>query len=62
MTGNGLVCAGLRKQFGQVTALGGLDLEVPRGELVGFLGPNGAGKWTTMRSIDALDRCGRTRR
>jgi ABC-2 type transport system ATP-binding protein len=54
MTGDGLVCAGLRKQFGQVTALGGLDLEVPRGELVGFLGPNGAGKSTTMRSVLGL--------
>jgi ABC-2 type transport system ATP-binding protein len=54
MTVNGLVCAGLRKQFGQLTALGGLDLEVPRGELVGFLGPNGAGKSTTMRSILGL--------
>ena len=54
MPDNGLVCAGLRKKFGQVTALGGLNLEVPRGELVGFLGPNGAGKSTTMRAILGL--------
>ena len=32
---------GLRKQYGKVTALDGLDLTIPNGELVGFLGPNG---------------------
>jgi len=54
MLNAGLVCCGLRKQFGAITALDGLDLSVRRGELVGFLGPNGAGKSTTMRSILGL--------
>ena len=37
-----------------MVALRGVDLEVPRGQLVGFLGPNGAGKTTTMRGIMGL--------
>lgn len=45
---------GLRKAYGDVQALDGVDLVVGRGELVGFLGPNGAGKTTTMRSIIGL--------
>lgn len=39
--------AGLHKDFSQVKALDGLDLEVRAGEIHGFLGPNGAGKTTT---------------
>ncbi len=50
----GLRVAGLEKRFGDVVALRGIDLEVPRGQLVGFLGPNGAGKTTTMRGILGL--------
>jgi ABC-2 type transport system ATP-binding protein len=38
----------LRKEYGDVTALAGLDLEVVEGEVFGFLGPNGAGKSTTI--------------
>ncbi len=41
----------LRKRFGKVTALDGLNLSVRRGEVHGFLGPNGAGKSTTIRAI-----------
>jgi len=41
-------CDGLRKEFGAVTALGGVDLAVEEGEIFGFLGPNGAGKSTTI--------------
>ncbi|WP_280180442.1 ABC transporter ATP-binding protein [Nocardia farcinica] len=41
----------LRKTFGHVTALDGLDLEVAEGEIHGFLGPNGAGKSTTIRIL-----------
>jgi ABC-2 type transport system ATP-binding protein len=48
--------AGLEKRFGRVTALGGLDLEVRRGEVHGFLGPNGAGKSTTIRVLLGLAR------
>ena len=42
---------GLRKAFGALTAVDGLDLEVPRGIVLGLLGPNGAGKSTTMRML-----------
>ncbi|MFE3055518.1 ATP-binding cassette domain-containing protein [Nocardia sp. NPDC059239] len=41
----------LHKNFGQVRALDGLDLEVAEGEVHGFLGPNGAGKSTTIRIL-----------
>ena len=42
------------KRFGDVTALRGLDLEVPRGTLLGLLGPNGAGKTTLIRILLGL--------
>jgi lipooligosaccharide transport system ATP-binding protein len=42
---------GLRKRFGNFEAVGGIDLDVKRGEAFGFLGPNGAGKSSTMRMI-----------
>jgi len=45
---------GLHKNFGQVTALDGLDLTVHAGEVHGFLGPNGAGKSTTLRVLLGL--------
>jgi ABC-2 type transport system ATP-binding protein len=41
----------LTKDYGQGRGLFGLDLEVQRGEILGFLGPNGAGKSTTMRLL-----------
>ena len=41
----------LRKRYGPLTALEGLDLVVPRGTVFGFLGPNGAGKTTTIRLL-----------
>ncbi len=41
----------LVKDYGDVRALDGLDLEVQRGEVFGFLGPNGAGKSTTIRLL-----------
>ncbi|MDO9409890.1 ABC transporter ATP-binding protein [Patulibacter sp.] len=44
---------GVRKAFGPVQAVDGLDLEVPEGTCVGLLGPNGAGKSTTMRLLTA---------
>ena len=47
---------GLRKSFGAVAALDGLDLEVAKGEVHGFLGPNGAGKSTTIRVLLGLYR------
>jgi ABC-2 type transport system ATP-binding protein len=44
----------LTKRYGQFTAVDGISLEVPRGELFGLLGPNGAGKTTTMRMIAGI--------
>jgi|SRR6056297_151329 len=41
----------LKKRFGNVIALDGVDLEVNRGEVYGFIGPNGAGKTTTIRIL-----------
>jgi ABC-2 type transport system ATP-binding protein len=41
----------LKKRYGEVTALGGVTFQVPRGQVVGLLGPNGAGKTTCMRVI-----------
>jgi lipooligosaccharide transport system ATP-binding protein len=42
---------GVVKRFGEITAVDGLDLEVPEGICLGLLGPNGAGKSTTMRML-----------
>jgi lipooligosaccharide transport system ATP-binding protein len=44
---------GFVKRFGAITAVGGLDLDVPAGRCVGLLGPNGAGKSTTMKALTA---------
>src|SRR5918992_533444 len=44
---------GLVKWYGPITAVDGLDLEVPYGTCVGLLGPNGAGKSTTMKALTA---------
>ena len=49
-----IVCRGLTKHYGTVTALDGLDLDVPAGSVFGFLGPNGAGKTTTLRILTSL--------
>ena len=42
---------GVVKRYGSITAVNGLDLDVPEGTCVGLLGPNGAGKSTTMRML-----------
>ena len=44
---------GVVKRYGEITAVAGLDLDVPVGTCVGLLGPNGAGKSTTMRMLTA---------
>jgi len=51
-----LETAGLRRCFGALAAVDGIDLKVPRGSLYGFLGPNGAGKSTTIRCLTGLLR------
>jgi len=44
---------GVVKRYGALTAVAGLDLDVPEGTCVGLLGPNGAGKSTTMKMLTA---------
>jgi lipooligosaccharide transport system ATP-binding protein len=44
---------GVVKRYGAITAVDGLDLEVPEGTCIGLLGPNGAGKSTTMKMLTA---------
>jgi ABC-2 type transport system ATP-binding protein len=51
-----LAVRGLHKRYGSVTALGGVDLAVGEGELVGLLGPNGAGKSTLVKIACGLVR------
>src|SRR4051794_36019157 len=46
----------LSKSYGQVKALDGLTLQVPRNSIFGFLGPNGAGKSTTIKLLLGLIR------
>ncbi|MFG2787214.1 ABC transporter ATP-binding protein [Streptomyces sp. NPDC048419] len=47
---------GIRKAYGKVTALDGLELDVAEGEFFCLLGPSGAGKTTTLKTIAGLER------
>ena len=49
-----ILVEGLTKSFGEVHALRGIDLSVPRGTVLGVLGPNGAGKTTAVRILTTL--------
>jgi ABC-2 type transport system ATP-binding protein len=49
-----ILVEGLVKSFGEVRALRGIDLSVPRGTVLGVLGPNGAGKTTAVRILTTL--------
>src|ERR1039458_779983 len=51
-----IVTEGLVRRFGSFTAVDGIDLTIPRGEIYGFLGPNGAGKSTLLRMLCTLLR------
>src|SRR3954454_14975 len=53
-TGAALAVTGLRKSFGEVTAVDGVDLVVAPGEVVALLGPNGAGKTTAIELMLGL--------
>ena len=46
--------SGLTRYFGDIEAVDGIDLNIPRGEVYGFLGPNGAGKTTLVRMLITL--------
>ncbi|HUR85330.1 MAG TPA: ABC transporter ATP-binding protein [Solirubrobacteraceae bacterium] len=48
--------SGLRKRYGDVTAVDGVDLEIGRGEFFTMLGPSGSGKTTTLRAIAGFER------
>jgi branched-chain amino acid transport system ATP-binding protein len=56
MTGTILAVRGLRKQFGSSVAVGGVDLDVSRGEKLGVIGPNGSGKTTLINCITGVLR------
>ncbi len=49
-----IVATGLTRRFGKLTAVDGVDLEIPRAGIYGFLGPNGSGKSTTIRMLCGL--------
>jgi ABC-type branched-subunit amino acid transport system ATPase component len=53
---------GLRKRFGETTAVDHLDLTVPPGSFFGLVGPNGAGKTTSLSMAVGLLRPGRRQR
>src|ERR1700683_4157831 len=53
-SGPAILVEGLTKSFGEVRALRGIDLTVPRGTVLGVLGPNGAGKTTAVRILTTL--------
>lgn len=58
-TGWAVRAQGLRKHYGDVAAVSGIDLEIGRGEVFALLGPNGAGKTTTVEILEGYrDRDG----
>lgn len=54
MTELAIIARGLRKQYGTVIAVDGIDLAVPAGTIYALLGPNGAGKTTTINMLTTL--------
>ena len=49
-----LECFSLKKSFGPIEAVRGIDLQIPEGKIFGLLGPNGAGKSTLIKMITGL--------
>ena len=56
MDENAIVVQGLRKVYGDVKALDGIDFEAKAGTVFGLLGPNGAGKTTAIRVLATVLR------
>ncbi len=54
--GPAVAVRGLGRRFGDVVAVAGIDLDVPRGSFFGLVGPNGAGKTTTLSMVTGLLR------
>ncbi len=54
--GYAISLSGIKKRYGRVIALDGVDLTIARGDIYGFLGPNGAGKSTTIKILAGLVR------
>jgi ABC-2 type transport system ATP-binding protein len=52
--GQAIVVEGMRKRFGEIVALDGIDAEVAEGTIFGLLGPNGAGKTTLVRILATI--------
>src|SRR5436305_13116373 len=53
--GTAITLRGLRKEFGQVTAVDGIDLDIADGEFFAVLGPSGSGKTTVLRMIAGFE-------
>src|SRR3954447_23533886 len=53
-TDGGIAVRGLRRSFGPVEALRGIDLEAPRGQVTALVGPNGSGKTTLLLILATL--------
>jgi len=54
MSANAIEARGLTRRFGALTAVNGVSLSIPTGQVYGFLGPNGSGKSTTIRMLCGL--------